>query len=225
MRPAVFVNRENVLVHPDLRPIGLSEFAAAARKRYGYKPGTACHWIDYPEKEMRSEERAFMRGLRYWLIWEMAHVRFFRMAIEGLRRLAEAEYLVVVVANQGELLEAGMEIELLPELHRSIVAGCRMCGARVDASYLCFHLPSESCDCRLPNPRLLVQAAEDMQIDLTRSWMIDSRGTFLEGGLQAGLPPERLIRVNEGGDEQHGEFGEPLCDAWYAVNRILGDDV
>ena len=42
------------------------------------------------------------------------------------------------------------------------------------------------CDCRKPKPGLLLQAAEDYNIDLTKSWMIGDSQSDMQAGEAAG---------------------------------------
>ena len=43
-----------------------------------------------------------------------------------------------------------------------------------------------NCDCRKPNPGLLLQAAQDLDIDLSQSWMIGDGLTDVKAGKDAG---------------------------------------
>jgi D-glycero-D-manno-heptose 1,7-bisphosphate phosphatase len=66
-------------------------------------------------------------------------------------------------------------------------------GAVVDDEYYCFHHPEATdeklrtrCECRKPRPGLLLQAAKDMNIDLSQSWMIGDGVTDIKAGKTAG---------------------------------------
>ena len=69
-------------------------------------------------------------------------------------------------------------------------------GARIDDVYYCFHHPDpkqvvtksllETCDCRKPKPGLILQAAQDWNIDLSQSWMIGDSETDIQAGQAAG---------------------------------------
>ena len=66
-------------------------------------------------------------------------------------------------------------------------------GATLDGEYYCFHHPEAKvaeyrviCECRKPKPGLLLQAARDMNIDLSQSWMIGDGLTDVQAGKRAG---------------------------------------
>lgn len=224
-RPAVFINRDRALVHPGLRPIGFLDLQQEMRSRWGYKPGTGCYWADYPEEELRPEEALFRTGLKWWALCDLVGIAVYNIAIEALPRIVAAGYRIVVLANQSELIAGGMEIEMAVEVHRAAIGLYRMSGIRVDGSYLCFHgVEQDDCECRLPKPAMFHQAAADLSIRLEDSWFISADPLLLEAGLVAGLAPERLLQIVDGGDRQRGEFGEVLLDMHYAVNQILREN-
>jgi len=63
-------------------------------------------------------------------------------------------------------------------------------GAHVDAIYYCPHHPDDNCDCRKPKPRMVFQAARDLDIDLSQSYVVgDSE-----------MDVERVGEQGDGGD-------------------------
>ena len=224
-RPAVFINRDRALIRPGLRPTGSLDLQKEMRTRWGYKPGTGCYWADYPEEELRPAESVFRTGLKWWALSDLAEIAVYSNAVESLPRIVEAGYGIVVLANQSELVAAGMEIEMAVEVHRAAMGLYRMAGIRIDGSYLCFHeAEQDDCECRLPKPAMFHQAAKDLSLNLGDSWFISADPLLLEAGLTAGLAPERLVQIADGGECARGEFGEVLLDMYYAVNRILGKE-
>jgi len=66
---------------------------------------------------------------------------------------------------------------------------------------MCPHGPDDGCDCRKPLPGLLLRAAEEMDIDLSRSVMIGDALTDVRAGQAAGLPAI-LLRTGRGRDQE-----------------------
>ncbi|MFC2067138.1 HAD-IIIA family hydrolase, partial [Chloroflexota bacterium] len=67
-------------------------------------------------------------------------------------------------------------------------------GAFLDGEYYCFHHPEAkvielktNCECRKPKPGLLYQAAQELGIDLSQSWMIGDGLTDVKAGKAAGV--------------------------------------
>ncbi len=59
--------------------------------------------------------------------------------------------------------------------------------ARIDAFYYCPHDDTDGCDCRKPKPGLLLRAAEEHGIDLSRSVFVGDSWRDIEAGRAAGV--------------------------------------
>lgn len=113
-------------------------------------------------------------------------------AIEAIRLLNHAGYLVIVVTNQSGVARGFYSEEDLIRLHHYIDRLLKSGGAWVDAWYYCPHHTAGkapynlACSCRKPLPGMLQQAAADHAIDLSRSWMVGDKLADIEAGLSAG---------------------------------------
>jgi D-glycero-D-manno-heptose 1,7-bisphosphate phosphatase len=108
-------------------------------------------------------------------------------AAEGLRRLRELGALLVVVSNQSGVSRGYFSGEDLDRVNARMGALLTEAGADVEAIYVCPHGPDDECDCRKPLPGLLVRAARDLSIDLSRSFMIGDRPRDAAAGIAAGV--------------------------------------
>ena len=59
-------------------------------------------------------------------------------------------------------------------------------GGRIDRIVYCPHHPKDNCDCRKPEPGMLLQVAEEMGIDLTHSYLVGDAATDLIAGQRVG---------------------------------------
>lgn len=131
-------------------------------------------------------------------------------APEAIRLLNDAGFLVVVVTNQSGIGRGYYDELMLEKLHCHMAQELAKAGARIDAWYFCPHHPEHGtghyrrdCACRKPLPGMLVQAAEDLGIDLTTSFMVGDKLADIEAGLAAG---SRSLLVRTG----YGQREEPL---------------
>ena len=60
---------------------------------------------------------------------------------------------------------------------------------------LCVHRPEEGCDCRKPKPKLLLDAATELGIDLGASFMVGDKFSDLVAGKSAGCKGTILVRT------------------------------
>lgn len=122
---------------------------------------------------------------------------------EAVKRINESGYLAIVVTNQpviarGEVTREGLEV-----IHEKMETLLGEEGAYLDAVYYCPHHPDKGfegevpefkidCDCRKPKPGLLLRAAQDYHIDLSRSWMIGDGENDVLAGIAAGCHTARI---------------------------------
>ncbi len=106
------------------------------------------------------------------------HLSRFRLLPEAalaIRRLNEAGLPLVVVTNQSGAARGYFPATLVDEVHRHLHNLLAQAGARVDAIYACLHGADAGCSCRKPQPGLLLQAAQEMNLDLSRSYLVGDR--------------------------------------------------
>lgn len=126
-------------------------------------------------------------------------------AAEAIRRINESGYLAVVVTNQPVIARGEVTFEGLSEIHKKMETLLGAEGAYLDAIYYCPHHPHSGfegevralkfdCDCRKPKPGMLFKAAKDLNIDLSRSFMIGDGENDILAGQNAGC---RSLGVSE----------------------------
>jgi D-glycero-D-manno-heptose 1,7-bisphosphate phosphatase len=121
-------------------------------------------------------------------------------ATQAIRRINSLEFLAVVVSNQPGVAKGKCDFAFLEALNQRLHWELARQGAHLDAIYYCLHHPQAqveslrlSCDCRKPEPGLLLRAAHELGIDLARSYMVGDLPTDVAVGLAAGC---RTILLN-----------------------------
>lgn len=100
---------------------------------------------------------------------------------EGVRKLHDAGYLLIVVTNQPEIVRQQTTPAQLTALHDLMRKGL----PELDDVYACVHDDRNSCTCRKPKPGMLLEAAKKWNIDLKNSWMVGDRAKDVEAGKAA----------------------------------------
>jgi len=113
-------------------------------------------------------------------------VYFLPGASEALRRLSHSDYAVVLVSNQSAVGRGIISLEQALRINQRVVAEIEARGGRVDASYLCPHHPDEGCNCRKPAPGMLLRAAEELGLDLVRSYVIGDAASDIQAAQAVG---------------------------------------
>lgn len=100
---------------------------------------------------------------------------------EALSSLRDAGFLNIVVTNQPDVAAGRIRLEILEAMHRRLKEDLAL-----DAVKVCCHTDADRCDCRKPKPGLLLQAAHEFRVDLSRSFMIGDRWRDVAAGQAAG---------------------------------------
>ena len=120
----------------------------------------------------------------------------------GLQRLQRAGFQLVVITNQSGVAHGYFSVGDLERMHAHLGRELARLEVRLDGVYYCPHHPDGSiaelaiaCDCRKPQPGLLVRAAAEQAINLQRSWFVGDILDDIEAGERAGC---RTILVDLG---------------------------
>ena len=116
---------------------------------------------------------------------------------EAIKLINNSGYLAVVVTNQPVIARGEVTYDELNEIHNKMETLLGADGAYLDGIYFCPHHPDSGfegeikelkfdCDCRKPKPGMLLKAAEDFNIDLTKSWIIGDGDNDKAAGESAG---------------------------------------
>lgn len=132
-------------------------------------------------------------------------LRLFPWTVDALRLLARGGYRLVVVTNQSGIALGLFEEDFVKQTHAALDAQLQRAGARLDGYYYCPHHPSGqipelamACECRKPGPALVLRAAEDLGLDLSRSFMVGDRWGDVQVADRAGLRGGILLRTGYG---------------------------
>lgn len=116
---------------------------------------------------------------------------------EAIRMINESGYLAIVVTNQPVIARGEVTFEQLESIHCKMETLLGKKGAYLDGIYFCPHHPDSGyegeiselkfeCSCRKPKPGMLLKAADDLNIDLTQSWMVGDSIADIQAGKNAG---------------------------------------
>jgi D-glycero-D-manno-heptose 1,7-bisphosphate phosphatase len=114
-------------------------------------------------------------------------------AYEAIRLINESGMKAVVISNQAGVAKGLFTEDFVKIINKHLQAGLRQNGAHIDNFYYCPHHPTEgaepyrqACNCRKPAPGMLLQAAEDLNIDLTKSYLVGDRFNDMEAAKSVG---------------------------------------
>lgn len=105
---------------------------------------------------------------------------------EALGRAKKMGYKLVVVTNQWPVGAGHVTKVALDEIHARMRREAADAGGAFDRIAACIHPRSAKCADAKPSPRMLVDAAAALDIDLASSWMVGDQDLDMLAGRAAG---------------------------------------
>jgi D-glycero-D-manno-heptose 1,7-bisphosphate phosphatase len=128
-----------------------------------------------------------------------------------------AGFVLILVTNQPDVSRGAQRRQTVESINAVIVNRLAIDDARV-----CYHDDSDECECRKPKAGLIVQAAEDWEIDLSNSFVIGDRWKDIVAGQTAGC---KTIFIDYGYAESPPQSFDLQTDSLRkAADWILGQE-
>ncbi len=145
-------------------------------------------------------------------ICHLTQAEIFPYSFEAVRRMNQRGYKVIGVTNQSSIARGICTREQVEALHHQLTEAFRAEGAIIHRFYYCpYHTEGKvepyrkSSDWRKPEPGMLIQAAEDFDLDLSQSFMVGDNVTDIEAGRNAGC---KTVLVLTGKGLEHRQILE-----------------
>ena len=142
------------------------------------------------------------------------HLRLYPDIGPELHTLQQMGFSLIVITNQSGIARGYFTVADLERMHDYLSSELARWDVRIDAIYYCPHHPhgiipelAIHCDCRKPEPGMLLQAARDHDLDLAHSWFVGDILDDVEAGNRAGCttilvdigaekPPASVLRTH-----------------------------
>ena len=109
-----------------------------------------------------------------------------------LREIRKRGFRIIIVTNQSVVGRGLTTHHEMSKIHDKLRLELERLGCSIDGIYYCPHRPDEGCDCRKPEPGLILRASSELGIDIERSWMIGDKEMDLEAARRAGCQGIRV---------------------------------
>ena len=148
-------------------------------------------------------------------VHEIDNFEFIDGVIDAMRQLKEMGYALVVVTNQSGIARGKFTEEQFETLTEWMDWSLADRDVDFDGIYFCPHHPEavveeyrQVCDCRKPQPGMLLQAQQELNIDMAASYMVGDKPEDMQAAIAAGVGTKVLVRTGKPVTEQ----GEKLAD-------------
>ncbi len=127
-------------------------------------------------------------------------IEIFPYSFEAVRKINDSGLLAVIITNQSGVGRGLIAEDNLHDIHQKMEAAFAEHNAHFDGIYYCPHyllssIPEykKGCSCRKPFPGMAFQAAKDLNIDLTKSYMVGDKVEDVQFGLNIKAQPILLL--------------------------------
>jgi len=136
----------------------------------------------------------------------------------GCARLESAGFLLIVVTNQPDVARGTQTRAVVDAMHERMLAAL----PAITQLEVCWHAGAQwadPCDCRKPEPGMVLRAAQTLEIDLSESFLVGDRWQDIDCGHAAGC---RTILINRNYSEALRQSPDWTVDSFgQAVEVIL----
>ena len=133
-------------------------------------------------------------------------------------RLREAGYRLVIITNQSGIGRGYFGVAQFEAVQERLIS--LLGPGLIDATYFCPDAPDTPSARRKPEPGMVLEAARDLGLDLSRSWFVGDKAVDVECGRRAGTRAI-LVRTGHGHAENAPEAEFVAKDFASAANLIL----
>lgn len=123
-------------------------------------------------------------------------------ARDAIKYCNDLGYKVIIITNQSGIARGYYEPSAVLSVYEWMNKQLAKIGAHLDGIYFCPHhkagkIPKYAieCDCRKPSPKMLLQAKQEMNIDLLKSYMVGDTDGDMRCAANAGVVG---VRYNAG---------------------------
>jgi D-glycero-D-manno-heptose 1,7-bisphosphate phosphatase len=145
-------------------------------------------------------------------------VAFFPGALQGLKKLFDAGFPLIMVTNQSGVGRGYFTLRDVENVHAFIADKMKAEGFAMKKVYIAPEAPDQPSRGRKPSPAFLFDARDEFDLNLAQSYMIGDKIIDLQSGWNAGVKKSIMVRTGYGAGF---EKTEPQAVA----NAVIVDDL
>ncbi|MCS7152193.1 MAG: HAD family hydrolase [Endomicrobia bacterium] len=146
-------------------------------------------------------------------------VEFIDGVIDGLKKLYDNGYKLVIVTNQSGVSRGKVSLDNLEKIHEKIKSILNAHGVSLFKIFYCPHLPEDNCECRKPKIGM-VKEIENI-INKEKSFVIGDKDSDIGFGKNLGIKTILLLpneKNNESGTTEKPDF---VVSSFYSAVEIV----
>ena len=144
---------------------------------------------------------------------------FIEGVIDACKIIKDKGYLLIVISNQSGIARGYFSEEQFHTLTEWMDWSLADRGVDLDGIYYCPHHEEKgqgkykvACDCRKPKPGMLLNAIEDLNIDISNSILVGDKVSDLQAGIAAGIKNNYLVKTGKEITKEGDELATDIFD-------------
>lgn len=146
----------------------------------------------------------------------MEKIELFDDSIKALKYLADNDFAVIIITNQAGIEEGRLNEEEFWQIHEEVLRQLEPSGVKILKTYMNGEMARpDNTEWRKPGPKMLLQAAEDFDFDISEVYMVGDNKSDIQAAINAGCKGGILVKTaNENVDSPEAIYTAPkLMDA------------
>jgi D-glycero-D-manno-heptose 1,7-bisphosphate phosphatase len=145
---------------------------------------------------------------------------FLPQAIEGLKKLQDLGFLLIVVSNQSGIGRGLYSLDDYHAVMKKMETLLQEQGITIQDKFFCPHSPESRCACRKPATKMITDAVRKWDVDVGSSFLAGDKETDIQAGNRVGLKTF-LISKDDLNYGQHHRVSDLLAAARLIENQYL----
>jgi imidazoleglycerol-phosphate dehydratase/histidinol-phosphatase len=122
-------------------------------------------------------------------------IELFPDSIEALHYLADNEFAIVLITNQAGIAEGRITEEKFWSIHNEVLARLAPSGIKILKTYMNGEVGPNASQWHKPGPKMLLQAADELSLNLNEIYMVGDKQTDVEAAINAGCRGSILVKT------------------------------
>ena len=132
---------------------------------------------------------------------------------EASRQIVSSGFDLFCITNQPDVGRGLQQLEIVEQFHKMVQDELP-----IEKIYACYHDGTSTCDCRKPEPGLLLQAAQEFGLNLSQSWLVGDRWKDIDAGNAVGC---RTIFLDYGYDEDLRSLPDHIIGSVHEIAGLI----
>ncbi len=130
-------------------------------------------------------------------VYKIEDIDFLDGIFEFCEHFQQRGFLIFIITNQAGIARGYYSVEDFRLLSEWMVSEFRERGITISKIYCCPHHPDITgpCECRKPNPGMILKAAREYNLDLSESVLIGNNESDIKAGENAGISRNYYFNV------------------------------